>query len=100
MIFKNIDGGNNFDFGKVSGDYAKYRDIYPKELYDLIIKRGLCVKGQNALDVGTGSGVIPRNLYSYGASWTATDISEAQINEAKKLSAGKKLLILTLQRKT
>lgn len=26
-----IDGGKEFDWGKASLDYAKYRDIYPKE---------------------------------------------------------------------
>ena len=28
-----IDHGRPFDFGRVSSDYAKYRDIYPQELY-------------------------------------------------------------------
>ena len=27
------DHGRPFDFGRVSSDYAKYRDIYPQELY-------------------------------------------------------------------
>lgn len=30
---KNIDHGKAFDWGKTSEDYAKYRDIYPKEFY-------------------------------------------------------------------
>ena len=66
MIIKAIDGGNTFDFGRVSSDYAKYRDIYPKKFYDKIIEMGLCVKGQRVLDLGTGTGVLPRNLYKYG----------------------------------
>ena len=34
MELKNsyIDAGKAFDFGRVSRDYAQYRDIYPKEL--------------------------------------------------------------------
>ena len=42
--------------------------------------------GQKILDIGTGKGVLPRNLYSYGGKWTGTDISAEQIEQAKKLS--------------
>lgn len=83
---KNIDSGKAFDFGRTSDNYAKFRDIYPQELYDVIVSRGLCVSGQNILDVGTGTGVLPRNMYRYGAKWTATDISKEQIEHAKILS--------------
>lgn len=86
---KTIDGGKGFDWGRISAEYAKYRDIYPAEFYRKIISRGLCIKGQSVLDIGTGTGVLPRNLYSYGAKWTGTDISEEQIRYAQKLSAGK-----------
>lgn len=85
---KNIDGGKAFDWGKTSADYAKFRDIYPQEFYDRILGRGLCVEGQRVLDLGTGTGVLPRNMYRYGAKWTGTDISEEQIAQAKKLSRG------------
>ena len=63
----NIDGGKPFDWGKTSQDYAKYRDIYPKVFYQKIADRGLCVKGQKVLDIGTGTGVLPRNMYRFGA---------------------------------
>lgn len=85
---KNIDGGKAFDWGRVSGEYAKYRDIYPQEFYEKIINRNLCVEGQSILDIGTGTGVLPRNMYRYGGRWTGTDISEEQIEQAKKLSVG------------
>ncbi len=81
-----IDAGKPFDFGKTAADYAKFRDIYPAEFYRKILNRGLCVKGQRVLDVGTGTGVLPRNLYSYGAEWTGIDLSEGQIAMAKVLS--------------
>ena len=63
-----IDNGKAFDWGKTSADYAKYRDIYPQAFYDKIISRGLCVNGQRVLDIGTGTGVLQRNMYRYGAS--------------------------------
>ena len=85
---RNIDGGKAFDWGKTSYDYAKFRDVYPKEFYDKIVDRKLCIKGQRVLDIGTGTGVIPRNMYSYGAKWTGTDISENQIEQAVILSHG------------
>ena len=90
MLIKNksIDSGKAFDWGRVSEDYAKYRDIYPQEFYDKIISRGLCTAGQKVLDIGTGTGVIPRNMYKYGAEWVGTDISDNQIAQAKKLSSG------------
>jgi len=85
----NIDGGKAFDWGRTSKDYAKYRDIYPEKFYKKITDLGLCVKGQSVLDLGTGTGVIPRNMYRFGARWTGTDISENQIEQAKLLSEGK-----------
>ena len=84
---KRIDEGKAFDWGKTSKEYAKFRDIYPEEFYKKIVDRGLCVKGQKVLDLGTGTGVVPRNMYKYGAEWTGTDISPEQIEQAKILAA-------------
>lgn len=83
----NFDHGKGFDWGNASKDYAKYRDIYPEEFYQRVIDLGLCIKGQTALDLGTGTGVLPRNFYQYGADWTGADVSENQIREAIRLSA-------------
>jgi len=83
---KDIDSGREFDWGKTSKDYAKYRDIYPEEYYKAIVDFGLGIKGQNCLDIGTGTGVIPRNMYKYGAKWIGCDISENQILSAQELS--------------
>lgn len=84
----NIDGGKAFDWGRTSQDYARFRDIYPREFYERIVSRGLCVSGQRVLDIGTGTGVIPRNMREYGAKWTGVDISENQIEQARRLSEG------------
>lgn len=81
-----IDNGQAFDWGKASKDYAKYRDIYPKAFYDKLAELSLGVNGQDVLDLGTGTGVLPRNMYHYGAKWTGTDISENQIAYARQLS--------------
>lgn len=85
---KNIDGGKGFDWGLASEDYAKYRDIYPEEFYKRIVDLGYCKYDQAVLDLGTGTGVLPRNMHKYGAKFVGTDISENQIKYAKELSKG------------
>ncbi|MBQ9512692.1 MAG: methyltransferase domain-containing protein [Lachnospiraceae bacterium] len=82
-----IDAGKAFDWGRVSREYARYRDIYPEEFYQKIVDRGLCISGQEVLDLGTGTGVLPRNMYKYGAEWTGTDISPEQIEQAKRMAS-------------
>lgn len=86
IIDSRIDAGKAFDWGRVSEDYARFRDIYPEEFYEKIVSRGLCVSGQNVLDLGTGTGVLPRNMFRYGARWTGTDRSPEQIEQARRLS--------------
>ena len=81
-----IDGGKAFDWGRTSEEYAKYRDIYPDEFYKKIVNRGLCITGQKILDLGTGTGVLPRNMYRYGADWVGCDISSEQTEQARMLS--------------
>lgn len=86
---KNIDNGEEFDWGLASKDYAKYRDIYPPEFYQRLADMGLCVKGQKVLDLGTGTGVLPRNMAKYGAEFIGADVSESQIKQAIELSKEK-----------
>ena len=93
IVNGNFDGGNPFDFGKISADYAKWRDVYPSEFYEKLRNLGIGAKNQRVLDLGTGTGVLPRNMYKFGADWTGADISENQILYAKKLSAEAKMKI-------
>ncbi len=86
MQLRDIDQGQTFDWGRTSKDYAKFRDIYPREFYDYVLNLGLCKDGQKVLDLGTGTGVLPRNMYRYGAKWTGADIAENQIEQARALA--------------
>ena len=92
----NIDGGQGFDFGRTAEVYAKYRDIYPPCLFEKLADMDIGTSGQRILDLGTGTGVLPRGMYPYGGLWTGTDISEEQIEQAKRLSAGMNIRYLVL----
>lgn len=81
-----IDNGRTFDWGKSSDFYARYRDIYPKEMYEQFYRLGFAGKDTVNLDIGTGTGIIPRFMYSYGGRFFGIDISEKQIEKAKELS--------------
>jgi len=85
-----IDAGKTFDWGRASVDYAKFRDIYPPEFYQRILDLGLCTAGQDVLDLGTGTGVLPRALYANGAKFVGADISGQQIAEARRLAEEEK----------
>lgn len=88
-----VDNGKEIDWGKTSGDYSKYRDIYPDEFYQKLYVLGVGVEGQRILDLGTGTGVIPRTLSRYGAKFVGADISKEQIDAAIVLSKGNGLNI-------
>ena len=88
-----IDNGKAYDWGKTSQDYAKFRDIYPESFYQKIINLNIGTQGQKILDLGTGTGVLPRNLYQYGAEWTGIDASENQIAQAKILAEQQEMKI-------
>ena len=87
MKLSHIDSNKEFDFGKTSADYARFRDIYPKSMYDRLIGMGIGKEGQQLLDLGSGTAILPVNLYHTGAIFTATDISENQIVCGKALAA-------------
>ena len=93
MKLNYIDDGNEFDFGKVSDEYSKYRDIYPKSMYKKLISFGIGKKGQQILDLGSGTAVLPINLYHTGAEFTATDISENQVKYGCQLAKNKNMNI-------
>ena len=84
-----IDSGQEFDFGKTSESYARFRDIYPESMYEKLIAFGIGKEGQHILDLGSGTAVLPINLYHTGAHFTATDIAAEQVEYGKKLASEK-----------
>ena len=87
MELKKIDNGQTFDFGKTSFAYAAYRDIYPQALDDRLRALGVAAAGTRWLDLGTGTGVLPKNMYRTDADITGADISAEQISFAKNEAA-------------
>lgn len=83
-----IDGGRPFDWGRASADYVRYRDIYPPAFYEKLLDYGVGARGQRVLDLGTGTGVVPRSMRDHGASWVGVDASEGQVAQARVLSRG------------
>lgn len=57
-----------------------------KELYELLYSLGVGYKNERWLDLGTGTGVLPLNMYEFGADIIGVDISSEQIDAAKQLA--------------
>ncbi len=64
-------------FSKLSRDYARYRPVYPVQLYDYLAS--LTPHYDRAWDVGTGNGQAALGLARHYRSVIATDPSERQI---------------------
>jgi SAM-dependent methyltransferase len=93
MKLDHVDGGNVFDWGKTSRDYAAFRPGYPEDFYDLLSRLEIGIPGQKILDLGTGTGVLARAFAARGAIVTGADNAEDQIREAKRLTVEARLEI-------
>jgi SAM-dependent methyltransferase len=81
-----IDHGRAFDWGLTAQDYARYRPGYPASFYERITSLGVGLPGQRVLDLGCGTGNVARELAHRGCRVTGVDISERQVDEARRLS--------------
>jgi ubiquinone/menaquinone biosynthesis C-methylase UbiE len=68
------------NFSNQAADYAKYRPVYPEELFDFILSHVL--NKEAAWDCGTGNGQTARILAINFQNVFATDISQNQIENA------------------
>jgi len=71
------------DFGLRSDDYAAHRPGFPDSFYERL-GRHLDPDGLEALDLGTGPGVVALELARRGASVTGIDVAEAQVEAARR----------------
>ena len=86
--FQSIDNNASFDWGRTSENYARFRDIYPASFYEKLRRLGIGLPGQHVLDLGTGTGVLPRAMQGSGARFTGVDITPNQLAQAQELSRG------------
>ncbi len=82
-----VDKGHKADWGETSRDYAAHRPGPPASFYEKLGERGIGVEGQSVLDLGTGTGVMARELARRGCRVAASDISSGQVDMAAELAA-------------
>jgi len=82
-----IDGGRPIDWSLTSLDYATHRPGPPQRLYELLAALGVGGAGQRILDLGTGTGVVARELARRGATVSGVDIAAGQIAAARAAGA-------------
>jgi len=70
-------------FSNHAGEYAKYRPLYPDNLYEYIFQ--FVKQFGSAWDCGTGNGQVARVLANHFRQVYATDLSEAQLKQAPHL---------------
>ncbi|MBC5638806.1 class I SAM-dependent methyltransferase [Ornithinibacillus sp. BX22] len=73
------------DFGKVSKEYAQYRNDLPEELTTSLTMRGIDFQKKFIVDLGSGSGVLTRMLFDQGAEVVGVEPSMKLIEEAKSI---------------
>lgn len=76
------------DFGVAAADYVRHRQGPPAELFDRLARRfGIGMRGQDIVDLGTGTGAIARELAARGARLVGVDPSPSMLAEAARLAA-------------
>jgi SAM-dependent methyltransferase len=81
---------HDVDFGRRADDYVLHRPGFPASFYDRL-ERLIPVRGVEALDIGTGPGVVALELARRGAMVVGLDISHEQIAAAHRLALEQRL---------
>ena len=79
-----LDGGRAIDWSRTSADYAAHRPGPPQRLFDVLAALGVGRPGQRLLDLGTGTGLVARELARRGATVSGIDIAPGQIEAARR----------------
>ena len=74
------------DFGRAATDYGRWRQGFPPETFERLVKLGVGLPGQTLLDLGSGTGLFARAFAERGCRVTGLEASPALLAEAK--SAG------------
>lgn len=84
QTFPTIDAGMQFDWGKTSLDYERYRPGPPESFYLKLAALDIGLAGQVMLDLGTGTGLLARRFARSGAEVCGIDQSAEQIEVADR----------------
>ncbi|HUJ75910.1 MAG TPA: class I SAM-dependent methyltransferase [bacterium] len=75
---------HRIDWSVTSADYAEHRPGPPLSYYRRLQALGVGLPGQSLLDLGTGTGLVARQLARQGARVTGVDVAEGQIAAARR----------------
>lgn len=82
------------EFGVAAGDYVRHRQGPPVELFDRLARQfGIGARGQDVVDLGTGTGVVARELAARGARVVGLDPSPSMLAEAARLAVADGLAV-------
>jgi len=73
------------DFAKTAKDYAKHRVGFPSSFFDRLEEDGCLKPGCSALDLGTGTGLVAREMAARGARVIGIDQAGPLLVEAQRL---------------
>lgn len=79
--------GTTPDFGLAAAEYGRWRQGFPAAFFDALAAVGVGLPGQRVLDIGTGTGLMARELARRGCDVTGLDRSAALLAEARRLDA-------------
>lgn len=89
--------GRRIDFGETAEDYDQFRPGFPPSFFDALNKKGWIQPGQQALDLGTGTGSVALGLARQGLKVTGLDLSPQLLGVAQRKSAQQSLQVEFLE---
>lgn len=84
---REIDAGRPIDWGKVAGDYARYRPGSPDSFYEQLRTLDIGLPHQRLLDLGTGTGALAQRFVANGCRVVGVDISLLSLLHANQPQA-------------
>jgi SAM-dependent methyltransferase len=91
--WRNVDDGQEIDWGQASEDYAAFRPGPPPSFYRRLEAFEIGLRGQRLLDLGTGTGLLARTFAGAGCRCAGIDVSSGQIAAASRLAEKQELAI-------
>jgi len=78
-------GVSGTNFGKAAADYGRFRAGFPESVFDRLLPFGVGMRGQDILDLGTGTGTLARGFALRGCRVTGLDPDARMLAQAKRL---------------